>query len=51
MISNQIDNLNPNYAEKVKFLYMDARKMEFEDEVFNVVFDKGTLDSILVLFG
>lgn len=28
---------------------MDVRKMEFEDEMFNVVIDKGTLDSILVI--
>ena len=50
MISQQVENLNPNYKDKITFLCMDARKMEFQGEKFNVVFDKGTLDSILVIF-
>ena len=27
---------------------MDARAMEFEDGVFDIALDKGTLDSVLV---
>jgi hypothetical protein len=29
---------------------MDCRAMEFEDNSFDVVMDKGTLDAVLVLY-
>ena len=33
--------------EKMTFLEMNASNLQFADESFDIVFDKGTLDSIL----
>lgn len=33
--------------ENMQFLCMDATKMEFENDFFNVVLDKGTLDALM----
>lgn len=33
--------------DSLRFIHMDARKMQFEDSTFDAVIDKGTLDSIL----
>jgi len=48
VIQEQINNLNPLYDGKVSFIWMDARSMDFEGRRFDLVIDKGTLDSILV---
>lgn len=45
-IKDQI--LNVNITSYWKDIHMDARAMDFEDGIFDVVVDKGTLDSVLV---
>jgi len=44
-----IKAMQEKYADKAGMIYqqMDCRSMEFPDGVFNVVLDKGSLDSIL----
>jgi ubiquinone/menaquinone biosynthesis C-methylase UbiE len=46
---NLNQKLNPAYVNLVKFICMDARKMDFDDAKFDVVLDKGTLDCVLVI--
>eukprot|EP01083_Nonionella_stella_P232526 820161_1 len=45
-----IDMLNEKAAGKVglQFITMDVQSMEFPNENFDIVIDKGTLDSVLV---
>lgn len=45
---NLNQKLNPAYVNLVKFICMDARKMDFDDAKFDVILDKGTLDCVLV---
>mmetsp|Transcript_24214 Transcript_24214/g.28183 ORF Transcript_24214/g.28183 Transcript_24214/m.28183 type:complete len:222 (+) Transcript_24214:47-712(+) len=45
-----VKSMNEKYRDKgpnFKFLQMDARSMDYEDGAFDIVVDKGTLDSIL----
>jgi ubiquinone/menaquinone biosynthesis C-methylase UbiE len=34
--------------ENISYLHMDARKMLFEDEKFDLILDKGTMDAVLL---
>lgn len=42
----QMNNINSK-RDKMKFICMDATKMAFEDDSYNVVLDKGTLDALM----
>eukprot|EP00946_MAST-07B_sp_MAST-7B-sp1_P002856 g2856.t1 len=47
-VISQCRGRKANSAPNVpKYLTMDARSLEFEDEVFDIVFDKGTMDAML----
>lgn len=35
------------HRDNMKFIYMNAMAMTFEDEQFNVILDKGTLDALM----
>ena len=36
-----------NKNRKMKYFQMDAMKMDFENESFDVILDKGTLDALM----
>ncbi|XP_049870997.1 eEF1A lysine and N-terminal methyltransferase homolog [Pectinophora gossypiella] len=40
-------NATNSHRTNMKFIYMDALKMTFENDSFNVVLDKGTLDALM----
>ncbi|KAJ5074077.1 methyltransferase [Anaeramoeba ignava] len=44
-----LDKLQSSINEKdsVQFIKMNAKKMQFEDDTFDLIFDKGLIDSIL----
>ncbi len=42
-------NVNVSIQSLIKGLVMDATKMTYEDETFDVVIDKGTLDALMAI--
>lgn len=46
VVIKQMKNVN-KARTNMKFMCMDATRMSFEDEAFNVVLDKGTLDALM----
>lgn len=46
VVIKQMKATNANRTN-MKFLYMDALSLTFEDNTFNVVLDKGTLDALM----
>lgn len=44
-----IDQMKERYADKEKMIWevMDAREMSYEDEMFDIVIDKSTIDALL----
>ncbi|XP_063358899.1 eEF1A lysine and N-terminal methyltransferase homolog [Cydia amplana] len=46
VVIKQMNNINAKRT-KMKYLYMDALNTSFQNEEFNVVLDKGTLDALM----
>lgn len=46
IVIKQMKSIN-NHRNNMKFLYMDATKMSFNNDEYNVVLDKGTLDALM----
>ena len=44
-----IKAMQEKYRDKssMRFMHMDAKKLEFEEQTFDAIIDKGTLDSVL----
>lgn len=42
-----MNELNKNTRPNMKFIEMDATNMNFIDEEFSVILDKGTLDALM----
>ena len=47
VVIKQMQDKNKSLRPEMKFLRMDLMKMDFEENTFNVVIDKGTLDAIM----
>lgn len=47
---NQMKEFSGDKGPTFKYLTMDVLDMEFNSDVFDVVIDKGTLDTVLVSF-
>ena len=47
MVSKQMTEYYAQHFPKLSFCHMDARDLAYEDETFDVVVDKGCLDTIL----
>lgn len=45
-VIRQMDHLHKNQRPDLKFEKMDATAMDFKDDRFNVILDKGTLDAM-----
>lgn len=46
VVIKQMTSINSHRAD-MKFIYMDALNMNFENDSFNIVLDKGTLDALM----